>query len=533
MTHRFRLFLGLFTALGAAASMAAHAAENAPLAWGKSAQAQEAAAAPSLPADQAAWRSSSQEGPVEIRFKKPAAVTLTDQSAAPLQEAVAEGEAMGVPAHGAKSPASPALSTAMKREPATTEEARIASTPEAFSEKIEAAPPSSGSASPARDSEDRRADEHIQLVARMFQEENAVDVPPVPGDEPLPRKTNGGDAPKANSTDDYDYAGEDYCGPYCAPPPPPLMWVGGVEATFLSPDINDDGVSFLFEEYAHHRSDWVTSQSTSIDSLYVAPRIWLGVQGCKWGANVRYWHMNASEGYFDPSIGKDGSWDAYDCGIPDLGFMSNSRFEAYTIDLEITRRFCLHDCWMQFSAGVRHAELEHSELLTGTALTDEAVFMGFAGADRYTRGTGLVLGLYGRKPLFPCSCVHWFYNVRWSALWGPTETGVETAAAVMGDDANAGSINGAYTCVDDNLFIGEIQLGLEWNYALRCMPANAFFRAAVEYQRWDGGQGYSESGSFAGLEIDNDFAAVAETFAASAAPEVDLIGFTIGTGLTW
>ncbi|MCI0491506.1 MAG: hypothetical protein L0Z07_01055, partial [Planctomycetes bacterium] len=221
-------------------------------------------------------------------------------------------------------------------------------------------------------------------------------------------------------------------------------------------------------------------------------------------------------------------------GRPDLGFTSYSRFEAYTIDLEITRRFCVCDSWMQFSAGVRHAEVEHGESLIGTTMTDDTNFFGFAVADRYTRGTGLVLGLYGRKPLFPCSCVNWFYNVRWSALWGPTQTAAETFAMVHYEDpATAGSINGAYTNVDDTMYIGEIQLGLEWNYALQCLPANAFFRAAVEYQRWDGGKGYSEAESFAGIEIDNEFTSVASTFAAADSPALDLVGISLGTGLTW
>ena len=53
-----------------------------------------------------------------------------------------------------------------------------------------------------------------------------------------------------------------------------------------------------------------------------------------------------------------GTWDDYDCGVPDFGFFNCSRLEAYTVDLELTRRFCIHDCWMQASLGVRHAELE-------------------------------------------------------------------------------------------------------------------------------------------------------------------------------
>ena len=120
-----------------------------------------------------------------------------------------------------------------------------------------------------------------------------------------------------------------------------------------------------------------------------------------------------------------------------------------------------------------------------------------------------MFGWYGRRPIFPCSCVHWFYNVHWSAVWGPTETAAETGVmlALTTNDpdavAAAGSVNGASTVVDDNMFIGEIQLGLEWDYALRCLPANAFCRTAIEYQRWSGGQGFSAANSFAGVEIDD------------------------------
>ena len=41
----------------------------------------------------------------------------------------------------------------------------------------------------------------------------------------------------------------------------------------------------------------------------------------------------------------------------------------------------------------------------------------------------------------------------------------------------------------DDLFIGEVQAGIEWDFALRCLPAKAFFRTAFEYQYWDGSSG--------------------------------------------
>jgi hypothetical protein len=338
--------------------------------------------------------------------------------------------------------------------------------------------------------------------------------------------------------------GESYdCVDGCCPPPRPLFWTSGIEATFLAPDLNNGYAAFAVEEFDNGRFNYFSTDTDSIDDLYVAPRLWLGVQGCLWGVNARYWQMRANEGSFDPVLGSDGTWDGPNCGQEDFGFNSGNDFEAYTIDLEVTRRVCLHDCWMQFALGVRHAEIEHNAALNAAALADDSVLFGFANAHRQSRGTGLLLGWYGRKPVFPCSCVNWFYNFRWSALWGPTETAAETGVltTLTSSDpdavASAGSVNGASTVANDTLFIGEIQLGLEWDYALRCMPANAFCRLAVEYQRWSSGTGYSQANSFAGSGIDNNGTitqlTLGDALAIADAPELDLVGLAVSTGLTW
>lgn len=322
-------------------------------------------------------------------------------------------------------------------------------------------------------------------------------------------------------------------------PPRPVFWTAGVEATFLRPDLNDSYAQFGVVEYARERFDEFNTASDDVDDVYLTPRLWLGVQGCLWGANVRYWHLRANEGSWDPTLGHDGEWDGPFCGTPNFGYNSCNDLEAYTVDFEITRRVCLYDCWMQFSAGVRYADIEQDAALSASALTDDSMLFSFADSHRSTHGTGIVLGWYGRRPIFPCSCVHWFYNFRWSALWGPTDTAADTGVlvALTSSDpdavAAAGSVNGASTHVSDNLFIGEIQLGLEWDYALRCLPANSFFRVAVEYQRWTGGTGYSAANSFAGVEIDNVPTTLGDAVAIADTPELDLVGLTIGTGLTW
>jgi hypothetical protein len=325
--------------------------------------------------------------------------------------------------------------------------------------------------------------------------------------------------------------------PCCCPPCRPLIWLAGVEATFLWPDANDDDAIFEFEDDFRDIDISHSSHLDGVDSMYLTPRLWLGVQGCNWGTNVRYWHLRAAGGVFDPTLDNESDdwshsnfdWDA----TPDTGFFTCSDLDAYTIDWELTRRFCLGNCASQASFGVRYGSVDVNNSITGVALDDDARHVGYARSNAYTRGTGVVMGLYGRKPLFPCSCVHWYYNARWSVMWGPTSTSAETFASVMVDGSNAGSVNGASTYVDDTLFIGEIQLGLEWNYALQCLPANAFFRTALEYQRWDGGPGSSEAGSFASLTDTNNYTSTASVFTSAHSPQLDLLGLTFGTGLTW
>jgi hypothetical protein len=318
-----------------------------------------------------------------------------------------------------------------------------------------------------------------------------------------------------------------------------LFWSAGVEATFLSPNLKDTGATFDYQNIGDQRECF--SSTHGLDSLYVAPRIWLGVESCCWGVDVKYWQMRASSNGSDPSVGAGGLWDGPDCGVPDVGHFSENSMSAYSLDLEVTRRLCVRDCWMQFSAGVRHAEFGHDEFITGNAQdtltgnssSEQTNFIGYGRADSFSQGTGIVLGWYGRRPVFPCSCVNWFYNLHYSVLWGPTNTAAETAAIVVADDpAAAGSTNGARTHSDGTFTIGEVQLGLEWDYGLQCLPANAFFLAALEYQRWDGGHGSSGAESFAGAALD-DASNQITTTASAIAPEMDLFGFTLGTGLTW
>ena len=162
--------------------------------------------------------------------------------------------------------------------------------------------------------------------------------------------------------------------------------------------------------------------------------------------------------------------------------------------------------------GVRHAEIRHDSSITVNSDLGDTNLIAYGREDSFSQGTGLVFGWYGRRPIYPCSCVNWYYNLHYSVLWGPTTTAAETAAQIIvNDPGSAGSTNTARTHVDDTLLIGEAQLGLEWDYALKCLPANAFFRAGIEFQNWQGGHGSSSASSFAGTSTTDNNNVVTDT----------------------
>lgn len=326
----------------------------------------------------------------------------------------------------------------------------------------------------------------------------------------------------------------------CQPPRPcrRRTLVMGTEAVFLSPDLNGRRSSFVFENFAtpsHYNYSPGSSvvEDAALDDFYIAPRLWLGVQGQCWGVVGRYFHLRAGENDYDPYIP----------ATLDQGYDVNSVFDAYYTDLELTRNFCLHGSKNQFTFGARYALIEHNESVIAMAEVPQGLINGGARSNRQAHGTGLTFGLNGRKPLFRNSCAHWFYNVRSSILWGNTTNSVETwsetilLSADPDVSAVAGSKNGAIAQLDDDLFIGEVQLGLEWNFAMRCLPARSFFRLAFEYQYWDAGSGNATSNSFSGFsETTGGVTTATSSGTANAgAPglQVDLIGFHVGTGFTW
>ncbi len=313
----------------------------------------------------------------------------------------------------------------------------------------------------------------------------------------------------------------------------PAIIVVSTEAVFLSPTANGVPAFFQFDSTGAVTDTLQfgpTYDTGTLDNFYAAPRISAGWQGPCWGVIGRYYHMRAAEHAHDPFVPAG--------QFANHSFDMNNILEAYYTDIELTRNFCLHGCKSQFAFGCRYALISHDESIYGrsSAAGGSALLQGGARRNREAHGTGLTMGINGRKPLFCNSCAHWFFSARTSVLWGPNLSEVESWADVtVGAPATvgaAGTIDGASVAVSDDLFIGEVQVGIEWDFALRCLPAKAFFRTAFEYQYWDGSTGSTDSGSFAGAVNGGDNYQVTT---GSWAPGliVDFVGLSVGTGFTW
>ncbi|MBN2579610.1 MAG: hypothetical protein JXB10_11520 [Pirellulales bacterium] len=310
------------------------------------------------------------------------------------------------------------------------------------------------------------------------------------------------------------------CQPGCCNPGP--HWVAGVEAVWLSPQQNDQAATFAVgpEEAP---VDVFSSGPAEVKGLYITPRIWLGLQGEHWGVMARYWRMCEPGGVITPVMGG--------CGPIEDGCWSNavSIFKAETFDIEGTRLFCWGKTRNILSFGARYAELRQE---TGLAVRDVVeqwgLYSGSAFSRHHVSGAGITAGWAGLKPL-GCDNLHLFYNLRGSLIWDDGASNYyQTTAFWLGQGV---AIGGASTLIETKgtLFIGEIQLGVQWNFELSKYIADAFFRFAVEYQYWDTSKtGSGTQCSYAGPE---EYLGVATATAGDA--QVDLIGFTIATGFTW
>jgi hypothetical protein len=276
------------------------------------------------------------------------------------------------------------------------------------------------------------------------------------------------------------------------------------EALFLAPVGNQQCVSYDVSGPRGNSLGYFDTGCVENGGLIATPRITLGYQGECWGFDVRYWRMQ------EPT--EVTNLDAVNWSGAD----QQACFRAETLDLEATRLFCWGETQMQWAIGLRYGD---------------ANYAGLVNARNAFGGMGLTTALTGVRPI-GCSNFSLFYSARASLLWDScATTSVQALAMYEGDDGWANAVNGASVGTKGNLFIGEIEVGGQWNYALKCIPANAFIRAAFEYQYW----GVTSDSCVAAFSAAGSLDGTLGTATAIAGGDAhtSLVGFSVGAGITY
>lgn len=297
------------------------------------------------------------------------------------------------------------------------------------------------------------------------------------------------------------------------------IWVSGVETTFLAPIMTGTTNRTLIVD--NSTLDGVeVIDDMGLEMMTFAPRVWLGVQGDNgWGVVGRFWYLNDTQRASDDIALGSGLYE----------FEGENRLKQYTLDFEVTRSFEWGSWLMDGSFGVRYASIEYNAALNEGAILSGSLISAAAESDRAFNGTGITFALGGRRAWRKNSSIHWIWNARGSAIFGTAR--YATSAVTETLDGSGWSLAGdAETArFNDTLFIGEIQGGVQWEHALQTLPASAFFRVVCEYQYWGGVNNENISAGIIDVTPSGDAAAVAS----ARGMNLDLIGLSIGAGLTW
>lgn len=305
------------------------------------------------------------------------------------------------------------------------------------------------------------------------------------------------------------------------------FWYVGADVLFL--DINADSggqITMSFNDTDTVGTDISIVDGHGLDDFGYAPRLTLGRQlSDKWAVAGRYFTLAAA-----------------DSGFPELApgttpqpnfatFLSKNESRHYTIDLEAVRSFFRGKTKIDTSIGARHASLDvDSEVFAfGVFTTGNFVNLNLSNGSAFD-GTGIVGGITFRRQIGdgPISI---FFGGRSSKMWGRSDS-FGRAVGSIAVSPNVPLIGAATVTrnnAESNLIINEFQLGLQFEFALRRIPATAYFRTALEYQDWDlngpptGGAGFG--GTLGDLSTGS--------FASAGLGDTELVGLALASGFSW
>ena len=303
----------------------------------------------------------------------------------------------------------------------------------------------------------------------------------------------------------------------------------GVAATFLAPSHNTGGgAAILTGNYA---TGTTTLDRTATDrQMNISPRLWLGVQGETWGAVVRYWNWSSTVGglsevpAFIPTAGN-------------AGLFTQNYLHLQTLDAEVTRylRARRSDIW--FSFGFRYAAFQRGSGLVNISRVGTVPTLINSTAMESTNfyGGGLTTGLFGKTPIQGTN-LSWIYSGRASVVWDPSSKSLAMADVTYGGTRGAfNNFSGGTNSAFSTAFMSEVQLGLQYDRALRFVPGNAFFRGAFEWQYWNLNHGNAQTANASGGLTPNTFplGGFATAISRASGTTLDMLGFNLATGFNW
>jgi hypothetical protein len=303
------------------------------------------------------------------------------------------------------------------------------------------------------------------------------------------------------------------------------FWFAAVDAGFLGITGRTGGrASVRFEDAMLPGTEFQASGGTGLENFVVAPRVALGYQiNPRWGIVGRYWSVNDHDQNLPAVPPEASTLDSFS-----IAESVDARLDA--ADLELIRSFAPGRWKLDASAGVRYANLEES-----AAISAGADFAGpnFARAYLLNRtrfsGTGLTGALAARRPL-GVGGASLFASGRSSFLWGSASSRAQLESLLSTPNGSpAAELIIDRAASSPFAWIGEVQLGLQWDLPLERLPANAFLRTAVEYQRWtvDASMQSEINATFTDSTISTSQSVNAGH------GSVDLYGLSLAMGFTW
>lgn len=309
------------------------------------------------------------------------------------------------------------------------------------------------------------------------------------------------------------------------------FWFAGMETTLMNVNARSGGIitASFSDTTAPGVSTFATVDGNGVsDTFAYGPRIWAGRQfGERWALVGRFWNLETSDVNSPPAANPN---------IPNTGSNFATIFETdrahfRTADIELVRSFQPGKWKIDGSLGARHAHIGvRSDFLAfGVFTTGNFVNLTLQNGFNFD-GEGATSAITLRRQIGN-SPLSFFSSFRGSYLGGHTDSFGRSDGTVA--SSPSAPLVGAATVTranaDAELDIMEYQVGLQLDFPLRFIPANAFFRTAFEYQNWDIDAPPTGGAGFGGTigEITTN------SFASAGIGAAHLTGLVLGTGFTW